>query len=83
MAQKFEIGEKVYGFYGEMICGTVKSFKAEKIENGGILETYDIEYVKEERKECCTLLQSKVFNTEEEAVNELLDYLCVSKHLRF
>lgn len=83
MAQKFEIGEKVYGVYDRMICGTVKSFLAERFEDGSILETYNIEYVRKEKKECCTIRQSEVFNTEEDAVNNLLDRLCVSKHLRF
>lgn len=83
MAQKFELGEKVYGFYDGMMCGTIKSFLAERLENGSILETYNIEFVWKEKKECCTLRQSQIFNTEEDAVNDLLDRLGVSIHLRF
>lgn len=83
MAQKFELGEKVYGLYDRIIYGTIVSFKAERLGNEGCLETYKIEYVENGKKGCFSLCQQRVFRTEEEAVNFLLDRYEVSKHLRF
>ncbi len=83
MAQKFELGEKVYGLYDRIIYGTIVSFKAERLCDKSCLETYKIKYVEDGKTNYLSLCQQRVFQTEEEAVNCLLDRFQVSKHLRF